>query len=209
HFGARRMILAGDVEEEIDAQLLAAGIARGGDGLDLLKVAHHGSGTATTDAFVEQMKPQVAVVSAGSGNPYGHPSPQTVARLVESGAKLFRTDLDGSVEISTNGVDLVANAAGGRPRPTPLPTAPLGAGFCPIPQTGTQAGRRRRRTYNREDVDPDPDGSSPDPSRARSARLAGDPQCRRSRGRHVPCSCHRRAWARHPRAARGSGGAPS
>ena len=59
------------------------------------------------------MKPRVAVVSAGWGNPYGHPSPQTVARLVDSRAKVFRTDLDGSVDISTNGADLVANAGGG------------------------------------------------------------------------------------------------
>jgi len=181
HFGARRMILAGDVEEQIDPQLLAAGIAREADGLDLLKVAHHGSGTATTDAFVEQMKPRIAVVSAGSGNPYGHPSPETVARLEESGAKLFRTDLDGSVEISTNGTDLVANAAGGRPRRTPpLPTAPLGAGFCPIPQPGSVVSRGRRRTYNRGDVDPDPNGSRPDPSRTGPTRLADGTQ--RSRG---------------------------
>ena len=109
-FGSRRFVLAGDVEEQIDPQLLAAGIADGQRPMDVLKVAHHGSRTATTDAFIEQTRPRIAVVSAGWGNPYGHPSPATVARIVESGARLFRTDLDGSVEISTNGTDLVANA---------------------------------------------------------------------------------------------------
>jgi len=210
HFGARRMILTGDVEEQIDPHLLATGIARDGEGLDLLKVAHHGSGTATTDAFVEQMKPRVAVVSAGSGNPYGHPSPKTVARLVESGAKLFRTDLDGSVEISTDGMDLVANAAGGRPRPTtPTPRPPLGAGFCPIPQPGPAVGRGRRRTYNRGDVDPDADGSSPDSWRAGCARLARAPQRRGCRGRDVSGDGHRRARARDPRAPGRGCGAPA
>ena len=134
-FGQRRMLFSGDVEEEIDPQLLAAGIADELTApLDVLKVAHHGSRTATTDAFVERLDPRVAVISAGWGNPYGHPSPETVGRLVDSGAQLFRTDVDGSVEISTNGDDLVAQAGGGRPRPTDPPVQrPLGIGFCPIP----------------------------------------------------------------------------
>ena len=76
HFGARRIVLAGDVEQQIDPRLLAEGIAADGRPLDVLKVAHHGSGTATTDTFVEQLHPSVAVVSAGWGNPYGHPSPR-------------------------------------------------------------------------------------------------------------------------------------
>ncbi len=147
HFGDRRMVLAGDVEQQIDPQLLAAGIAANGKPLDVLKVAHHGSGTATTDSFVEQMHPSVAVVSAGWGNPYGHPSPATVARLQQSGARVFRTDLDGSIDISTNGTDLVANGSGGRPKPqTPPPTTQPGVGFCPIPAPGrVSRGRRGRR----------------------------------------------------------------
>jgi competence protein ComEC len=136
-FGARRIMLAGDVEQQVDPQLLAEGIASDGRPLDVLKVAHHGSGTATTDAFVEQMKPRIAVISAGWGNPYGHPSPATVARLIASGARLFRTDLDGSVEISTNGTDLVATAGGGSPHPADLiPPSPPGIGFCPIVLAG-------------------------------------------------------------------------
>ena len=179
HFGARRIVLAGDVEQQIDPQLLAAGIASTGQPLDVLKVAHHGSGTATTDAFVEQMHPSVAVVSAGWGNPYGHPSPKTVARLQQSGAKVFRTDLDGSVDISTNGTDLVADAGGGRPKPTaPPPTAPPGVGFCPIPNFAAvtrgrsregRRGRRRRRTYNRPDDDSQPRRSGAHPPLAQPA----------------------------------------
>ena len=146
HYGARRVVLAGDVEQQIDPQLLAAGIARDVQPLDVLKVAHHGSGTATTDNFVEQMDPRVAVVSSGWGNPYGHPSPATMARLIENGATVFRTDLDGSIDISTNGTDLVANAGGGRPKPaTPPPRTPPAVGFCPIPDGAISRGRRRTR----------------------------------------------------------------
>ncbi|MEX2548565.1 MAG: DNA internalization-related competence protein ComEC/Rec2 [Chloroflexota bacterium] len=207
-FGTRRMVLAGDVEEQIDPQLLAAGIARDGGRLDVLKVAHHGSGTATTDAFVEQMQPRIAVVSAGWGNPYGHPSPATVARLTESGAKLYRTDLDGSVEISTNGTDLVANASGGRPRPIkPSPTPPAGVGFCPVPDGPISRGRRR--TYNRADGDPDPDRGGGDPPRPGSTRLAAYAQLRGGGRRVLSRRGDRGPRPRHQRCARrGSGAAP-
>ncbi|CAN5639905.1 ComEC/Rec2 family competence protein [soil metagenome] len=168
--GDRRFLLTGDVEEEIDPRLLAAGIAAGGRALDVLKVAHHGSRTATTDAFVEQMKPHVAIVSAGWNNPYGHPSPGTVARLEAAGARLFRTDRDGSIEVSSNGRDLVAFAAGGRRRPAAAePPLPPALGFCPVPaQVGT-----RRRPYNRVNGRTHPFRSRANPARAAPARVAG------------------------------------
>ena len=69
--GERRFLLTGDVEEDVDPSLLTGGLPR----VDLLKVAHHGSRTATTDAFVAAVRPRVAVASAGADNPYGHPGP--------------------------------------------------------------------------------------------------------------------------------------
>jgi beta-lactamase superfamily II metal-dependent hydrolase len=69
-FGARRLLLTGDIEEGIDPQLLAAGIANGGR-LDLLKVAHHGSRTASTEAFLAALRPRVAVISAARTTPTG------------------------------------------------------------------------------------------------------------------------------------------
>jgi DNA internalization-related competence protein ComEC/Rec2 len=93
--GRRRFILAGDIEEGIDPILLQRGIPR----VDVLKVAHHGSATASTDAFLDAARPAVAVASAGTGNRYGHPAPGTLARLREHGARVYRTDKDGSVAI--------------------------------------------------------------------------------------------------------------
>ncbi len=129
HFGARDMLFPGDAEEEVDPQLLAAGLAaRLGPQLDVLKVAHHGSRTATTEALVEALHPRIAAISVGADNDYGHPSPDTVARLERDGAQVFRTDLDGSIEISTDGTDLLARADGGHPRPSPtLPASPSAA----------------------------------------------------------------------------------
>jgi competence protein ComEC len=190
HFGERRMLFTGDVEQQIDPQLLAEGIAAHiGGQLDVLKVAHHGSGTATTDAFVEQMNPHVAVISAGWGNPYGHPAPKTVARLKDHGAQLFRTDLDGNVDISTNGADLVAFAEGGRPHPVQrTPPPPPGVGFCPVyPET---AGRRRRQTYNRRHARPVSRRSRRDRAQSSPERSAAAPFDGRRGGRFVHLRGH-------------------
>jgi len=128
-FGQRRLLLMGDAEEEVDPRLLEAGL-RGP--VDLLKVAHHGSGTASTAPFLAAVQPRVAVVSVGAGNPYGHPAPATIARLRAAGATVYRTDLDGSVEISTDGRDLQVRPTGARPRATPSATG-LVAPVAPVP----------------------------------------------------------------------------
>src|SRR6202008_4386140 len=73
--------------------------ARGLPPVDFLKVAHHGSGTASTVAFLGIVKPRLAVVSAGAGNPYGHPARSTLDHLAAAGARVLRTDTDGSVEV--------------------------------------------------------------------------------------------------------------
>ena len=119
--GSQRFLLAGDVEEGVDPEL----IGRGLPSLDLLKVAHHGSKTASTEAFLETVRPKVAVVSAGLGNPYGHPAPATLDRLHAIAGKTFRTDLDGSVDVTLDGTSVRVRASGGRPgpaAPTPRPT---------------------------------------------------------------------------------------
>ena len=94
--GERRFLLTGDVEEDVDPSLLTGGLPR----IDLLKVAHHGSRTATTDAFLAAVRPWVAVASAGADNPYGHPARPTLERLAASGARVYRTDVDGSVSVA-------------------------------------------------------------------------------------------------------------
>ncbi|MGE0556312.1 MAG: ComEC/Rec2 family competence protein, partial [Gemmatimonadales bacterium] len=66
--------------------------------VDLLKVGHHGSATATTDGWLAELDPSIAVVSTGP-NRYGHPSPEALARLAASGADVWRTDLDGTVTV--------------------------------------------------------------------------------------------------------------
>jgi competence protein ComEC len=162
-FGSRRLLLTGDVEEEIDGRLLGRGLA---GRVDVLKVAHHGSGSATTDAFLERLAPRLAVISAGTGNPYGHPSPATVARLERSGARVLRTDLDGSVEVSTDGRDLRVLTSGGRPLGDGPVVRSTGVGFCPIP---APAVGQPAPPYNRWD------GRAIAPAGGAASALAGAP----------------------------------
>jgi competence protein ComEC len=132
--GERRFLLAGDIEEEVDPTLLAAGLPS----VDLLKVAHHGSRTATTEAFVEAVRPRVAVTSAGLGNPYGHPARATLDRLATAGARVFRTDRDGSVTVSFDDAGMSVDVAPRRTaiRASASTTRPAGvpeAFLCAVP----------------------------------------------------------------------------
>ena len=98
--GRQRFLLAGDIEEGIDPILVARGLPR----VDLLKIAHHGSRTSSTGPFLDAVRPRVAIASAGAGNPYGHPTPATLERVAARGARVLRTDRNGSVEVTLDGV---------------------------------------------------------------------------------------------------------
>jgi beta-lactamase superfamily II metal-dependent hydrolase len=78
----------------------------------VLKVAHHGSKYATSDEFLQHVKPEVAIISDGEFNRYGHPSPLTLNRLKANGVtKLYRTDLNGDINITSNGKTYEIKAA--------------------------------------------------------------------------------------------------
>ena len=72
----------------------------------ILKVAHHGSRTSSSRELLDYWRPQIAVISCGRGNTFGHPAPDVLRRLDAIGATIYRTDLDGQVTIETNGHDV-------------------------------------------------------------------------------------------------------
>lgn len=69
----------------------------------LLKVGHHGSRSATGEAFIRAVRPRLALISVGAGNRFGLPAPETLARLHRSGAQIYRTDRDGTVQVDSDG----------------------------------------------------------------------------------------------------------
>jgi competence protein ComEC len=71
--------------------------------IDVLKVAHHGSDDAGLGALLDRIRPQLAVISVGEDNSYGHPTPGTLATLTRHGVPTLRTDRDGDVVIDVSG----------------------------------------------------------------------------------------------------------
>ncbi len=96
--GEVEFLLTGDLGEEGERELLRSGAVVSAD---VLKVGHHGSRFSSTPAFLDRVGAQVSVISAGKSNPYGHPSPEVLDRLIDTA--IFRTDQDGDVTVSTDG----------------------------------------------------------------------------------------------------------
>jgi competence protein ComEC len=115
-YGGVSFLFTGDAEREAEDEMTRISPARtGGSGQGragmtlastVLKVAHHGSKNSSTPGFLEAVQPRVAVISVGANNPYGHPSPGTLQRLEAIGARIYRTDLDGAIQMRTDGARL-------------------------------------------------------------------------------------------------------
>ena len=97
-YGQREFLFTGDIEKQVELNLAVAGIDLESD---VLKAAHHGSKTSTNQLFLEKVNPNIAVISAGDKNPYGHPHQEVLERL--KNVKTYRTDQNGNIEILTNG----------------------------------------------------------------------------------------------------------
>jgi competence protein ComEC len=93
--GKSSVLFTGDFTAQSETQLLARGVSLCSS---LLKVGHHGSKYASTEPFLAAVAPKAAVISAGYANPFHLPAPSTVTRLQRRGARVYRTDLEGSVE---------------------------------------------------------------------------------------------------------------
>jgi len=94
-----RILFAADIEEESEFFL----VNKGEDlAADVLKVAHHGSESSSTGAFLEKVLPKIAVISVGR-NTFGHPSHPVIEKLEDRGIDIYRTDRDGAVIIESNG----------------------------------------------------------------------------------------------------------
>lgn len=99
-YGDVALLLTGDIGSDIEREIVPRLVpAR----TRILKVAHHGSRTSTSQVLLDAWRPQIALISCGRGNPFGHPAPDVIARLETSGVRIYRTDRDGEITVDTDG----------------------------------------------------------------------------------------------------------
>lgn len=111
-YGNFSMLLTGDVEKAGEAALLTALQEKGIEKVTVLQVAHHGSKNASSARFLEQVAPQIALISCGKDNSYGHPHKEVLERLREVGCKVLTTVDCGAVEIQVGQVSTGQMEAG-------------------------------------------------------------------------------------------------
>jgi hypothetical protein len=165
-YEGRRFLLTGDMEEDVDPVLLSRGLPT----VDVLKVAHHGSGTASSDVLLATVQPGVAVVSVGANNTYGHPNGATMARLRAHSSRVLRTDQDGSVEITLDrtAVTVVSSRVGPGQGATDVSSAAVARTF--------------RLLYDSADVRSEPSRERGSAPIARASAMAPSPLARRRGG---------------------------
>jgi len=129
-------LLTGDAEAPVEAMLIARGVL---PVVDLLKVGHHGSTSSTTPGLLDAIRPTTAVISSGAGNEYGHPAPETLATLAaRPEIAVFRTDLDGDVEVVTDGLTYRVRTDGGWSAPRAVHGAGATGSIGPWPSQTDQ-----------------------------------------------------------------------
>lgn len=104
--GENSFLFIGDAEEEAETDILHNGMEVTAD---VLKVAHHGSNSSTSKNFVDAVNPSYAVISCGEDNSYGHPTAQTLNTLRNAGVKVYRTDEQGSIVVTSDGQSISFN----------------------------------------------------------------------------------------------------
>lgn len=105
------IVLPGDIGRAVEAEI---GAALEPAPLRVLKAAHHGSASSSSEAWLHRVRPTIAIVSAGRYNPFGHPAPAVLARYQDIGAAVYRTDRDGAITVDTDGSSVSVHTMTGR-----------------------------------------------------------------------------------------------
>ncbi len=106
--GENTFLFTGDAKEEEELAMIDTGISLAAD---VYKAGHHGSRTSSTKRLLEEAAPVYAVISCAEGNTYGHPHAETLNHLRELGVKVFRTDEQGSIVVTSDGRELTWNCS--------------------------------------------------------------------------------------------------
>jgi len=100
NYGTESVMFTGDMETKVEDELVNKGVELNAQ---FLKVGHHGSKTSTSEEFLDVVKPEVAFIEVGKNNIYKFPNSTVLARLENHGIKYYRTDINGTVELSLDG----------------------------------------------------------------------------------------------------------
>ncbi len=115
-YGKVAFLFTGDAGKEAEADILAS---EANVQAQILKVGHHGSSSASSASFLTAVGPEVAIYSCGVGNSYGHPHAETISALENVGAKIYGTDKDGTVVVTSDGSTYSVDGAAVQPRAPP------------------------------------------------------------------------------------------
>ena len=163
-FEGRRFLLTGDVEDDVDPTLVARGLPR----VDMLKVAHHGSATASSASLLAALHPAVSVVSVGADNTYGHPNAGTLGRLGAVSKRTYRTDRAGTVDVTLDRASVAVSTSRGAAAALDEPLSSQSLLLYDFRDDRSQSSREHGA-----------------PPLARSTPLASAPLARRRGGRRV------------------------
>ncbi|MBF7084380.1 MBL fold metallo-hydrolase [Desulfallas sp. Bu1-1] len=136
-YGSTAFLLTGDAEAQSEEEMLASGVDLKAN---VLKVGHHGSSSSTTRAFLKAVAPKYAVISVGTGNDYGHPHKETLAKLTNAGVHVYRTDRDGTVVFTSNGKNITVEKLGSTIKPRAPDTGSTVAPVAPVALAGSAGG---------------------------------------------------------------------
>ena len=120
-YGSTSFLLTGDMEKTAESDLVNSGANLKAD---VLQVGHHGSSTSTSYVFLNAVLPEMAVISCGVDNKYGHPHEETLSILRDAGVDLYRTDLQGTITIGSDGQNYTVGAENFVPDAQLNPTDP-------------------------------------------------------------------------------------
>jgi len=111
-------LFTGDIEKKREGQLLNE--SRNNLNVDILKIAHHGSYSGSSPPFIKLVNPETSIIFCGKSNQYGHPHQETLTLLQNLGINIYRTDLNGTILVETNGTDYQVFTEKGSIRAPPI-----------------------------------------------------------------------------------------
>jgi len=109
-YNNKSFLFTGDMEREAEMDLINT-YSIDDLSANVLNVGHHGSDSSTTQQFLDCVNPEIALISLGSNNPYNHPHEEVITRLVQSGVLIYRTDLQNTVVIYSDGKSIWSHQA--------------------------------------------------------------------------------------------------